>query len=150
MLHFVVPVGISTGGLPFLPNPQVAVTDVGRNTITTVIGNAVTVSIETNPASGVLSGDSLSEEMSLGSAVFHNLKLDVASTGYVLRFTCSTLDIARNFLLSSPIAVGIGPVAKMKVTTEVSCSFHTVKASVGISHRSQIALLVSTVFKSRQ
>ena len=119
MLSFFVPVGQATGGLSFLPNPQVAVTDVGNNVVTSMDDGSVTVSLSTNTAGGTLSGQQLSEKLTQGVAVFHELKLDVAGSDYILKFESSTLSIDRNYVYSGVVTVGVGPVAHLQVTTTV-------------------------------
>ncbi|MEO6068829.1 MAG: hypothetical protein ABIQ41_12720, partial [Gemmatimonadales bacterium] len=91
-LAFVVPPSPTIAGVPITPAIQVAIQDVGGNTVTTAT-DTVVLAIASNPAGGTLSG-TLAVAAVSGIATFTGLSLDRAATGYTLIATSGALTSA--------------------------------------------------------
>src|SRR5262249_50716170 len=72
-----------------LPTVQVSIEDSSGNVVTTAT-NPVTLSIQTNPSGGTLSG-TLTVAASNGVATFSNLHINLAGNGYTLKAVSGAL-----------------------------------------------------------
>jgi hypothetical protein len=111
-----VPIGNAPAGSPITPAVQVKFFDGGGNLASSAT-NSVTVAIETNPASGTLSGTKTISAVN-GIASFADLSIDRTGNGYTLSAISSGLATvsspAFNILLSS------APVALSPLTASVT------------------------------
>lgn len=88
MMSFNVSVGRATGGLPFAPNPVVAIVDRGNNLATNVSFCNVSVSIALAPAGMSLEpSNGTSVAVHQGLATFAGLYIQLAGGPIQLRFT---------------------------------------------------------------
>src|SRR5512143_2672786 len=81
-----------TAGVAIAPAVTVEARDAGGNLTSTFSGN-VTIALQANPGSGVLSG-TLTQAAVAGVATFNDLSLDKAANGYTLRVTSGALTAA--------------------------------------------------------
>jgi hypothetical protein len=81
-----------TAGVAIAPAVTVEARDAGGNVTSTFTGN-VTVALQANPGSGILSG-TLTRAAVAGVATFNDLSLDKAANGYTLRVTSGALTAA--------------------------------------------------------
>jgi hypothetical protein len=100
----------TVAGAAFVPPIQVAIQDALGNTVPNATGT-VAVSIETNPAGGVLAGR-LTEIANAGVATFSTLSIDRAGAGYVLRASSGGLAPG----LSAPFTILPGALAKLELS----------------------------------
>lgn len=88
-LAFIVQPGNTSAGTAFNPDVQVAVTDVGGNTVTTAT-TSITVRLGNNPGGGTLSGTTVISAVN-GVATFPGLSLNRTGTGYTLAASATGL-----------------------------------------------------------
>jgi alpha-tubulin suppressor-like RCC1 family protein len=109
-LSFSVAPSGGAAGSPIVPAVQVKILD-ALNQVVTSATNAVTVALGTNPAGGVLSGTLTATPVG-GVAVFNDLRIDKAGSGYTLQATAGGLVSAT----SPAFTVSAGPAAALVVT----------------------------------
>ncbi len=97
---------------PLITQPVILVQDAGGNTVTTDT-STVTVSIQTNPAGGTVSGTVTAVAVN-GVASFTGLVVEVAGGGYVLRFSDGGLAPVD----SVPFNVTVGASFKLAIETQ--------------------------------
>jgi len=114
-LTFEVQPATSIAGQSITPAVQVAVLDSLGNIDTTDISTTISITIESNPGSGVLSGIS-SKTVVGGIATFEGLSINKAGNGYTLRISASDLDPAT----SEAFNLTAAPAAYFGVTGEAS------------------------------
>ena len=106
--------GTATGGLPFRPQPVLAIQDKGGNVVVTQNSGSVTVSLSENPAGGTLSpASALTVTFGSGIATFLGLNIDKAGTPYVLSFVTDLVLPGGTTASSFPFTIGVGPVNKV-------------------------------------
>ena len=129
-LGFSVPPTNATAGQAMSPAVQVEIRDAGGGMVSGA-RDAVTLVLETNPASGTLSGTKTVNAVG-GVATFSGLSVDKAGTGYTL--------VALSGALASATSAGfdIGPSAPAKLGFTAQPS--TATAGVAISPAVQIAV----------
>lgn len=98
-LHFVNYIGTATGGLPFAPNPAIAITDRGSNTVEDINGETVTAYLSAKPQGfeELHPAENLVAEVIDGQAQFSNLYINEAGLGYVISFNASL--VSNNFII---------------------------------------------------
>ena len=112
--------GTATGGLPFSPQPMVAVQDIGGNTVASHQGGTVTVYLHSSAVAGATLLGTTTAEVINGLASFNGLSIAQAGSPYTLGFTTDiALDGAR-IAYSNPFAVGVGPAASLRFVEEIS------------------------------
>jgi hypothetical protein len=98
-LNFVNYIGSATGGLPFAPNPAVAITDRGSNTIQDINGETITAYLSVRPQGfeELHPAESMVAEVIDGLAQFNNLYINEAGIGYAISFNASL--VRSNFII---------------------------------------------------
>ncbi|MBI4420748.1 MAG: Ig-like domain-containing protein, partial [Gemmatimonadetes bacterium] len=113
-LAFTVQPSNTPAGAAITPAVQVAVQDVGGNTVTTAT-NAITLAIGANPGGGTLSGSTTVNAVS-GVATFANLSIDKVGTGYTLAAAAGGL----NGTISTAFNIAVGAASKLAFTVQPS------------------------------
>jgi hypothetical protein len=112
-LAFTVQPGTGNGGVALSDQPVVSLQDQFGNTVTGT-DQAVTLAIQNNPSLGVLGGTkSISINTLTGQAVFSDISIDRAGTGYTLTATGNTVSTTPGVVVSNPFDVTSGAPAKL-------------------------------------
>jgi hypothetical protein len=114
-LVFAVQPSNTMGGAAITPPVQVAAQDSFAN-LATGFRDSVTVTLDSNPASGALSGTTIVKAAN-GVATFNDLSIAQLSTGYTLRATAQGL----GGVTSAPFAIA-KPTASLHITTATTGS----------------------------
>jgi hypothetical protein len=122
-------VGTTTGGVPMLATPEVALTDVGGNIITTSPSFTVTASLVGNPVGVNLyvlawrsfppETPNLVQNADRGLATFPQMTIDKAGGPYTVRFSAPGCGVSPNYVDSMSFLVGIGPPHRLTVLPTV-------------------------------
>jgi hypothetical protein len=112
---FVITIGRASGGLPFNPQPVIACTDRGGNTITNVNGFLVQANLTASPFPDqqLLPAISTRTSFTNGLASFRGLYLNKAGVGYVISFTITIPGYTIPVVVSSTFTVSIGSIASL-------------------------------------
>lgn len=113
------------------PAVTIAAQDAGGNVVTSFT-NPITVSIASNPSSGVLSGSN-AVSASNGVSTFTNLNIDKAGAGYTLSATATGLTGA----VSSSFTILVGSVSKLAFITQPTNASSTVSISPAVQVAAQ-------------
>src|SRR5262249_13240066 len=111
-LSFTVQPSNATAGAAIAPAILVSAHDAFGNAVAS-FGGTVTMTIATNPSSGVLSGSS-SVATSGGVATFTNLSIDKAGTGYALSASSGVL----TGVMSAPFNIGPAAATSLSFTAQ--------------------------------
>lgn len=127
---FVTTIGRASGGVPFSPEPVIACTDRGGNTVTSVNGFVIQANLTSSPYPDqqLLPLASTKSFFTNGLATFRGLFLNKAGIGYSISFTSKITGQYIPVLVSSTFTVSIGSVASLVFDSSYLISSVTVQA----------------------
>lgn len=133
-------IGAATGGLPFNPNPIIAVADRGSNILTSINGYYVTASIKSSPTGKekLLPTDKLRVSIIDGIAAFSGLYINEAGYPYSLAFT-SNLNLPT--LVSASFVVSVGTPSSLAFVNGTELSSSTIYAGEFLQTTPRIQIL---------
>jgi len=128
--RFITTIGRAAGGVPFSPQPVIACTDRGGNTVTSINGYLIQANLTSSPYNDqqLLPQSNTRSTFVNGLASFRGLYLNKAGVGYEISFTINIPGTAIPILVSSTFTVSIGSVASLVFDQSYLISFATVQA----------------------
>lgn len=128
--RFITTIGRAAGGVPFSPQPVIACTDRGGNTVSSINGYLIQANLTASPYTDqqLLPQSNTRSTFVNGLASFRGLYLNKAGVGYEISFLISIPGTAIPILVSSTFTVSIGSVASLVFDPSYLISFATVQA----------------------